>query len=113
MAKILNLVIEDHSDPRKTAITVESFLIREGVQDPEKALRAAVKEYVSSGTEESKHALEYACGYFNWGDAISSIPSSLFKKHGLTMFNQDAADVFVDHDEVLCADSPDEAEEGQ
>ena len=104
MAEIFNLIIQDRSDPRATVEWVESFKIREDIQQPETALRNAIKEFVNSGTEESKKALEYACGCFNWGDAISSVPDDLYIKHGLTKLNQESIDVYVDHDEILCDD---------
>lgn len=109
MPKILNLVIEDRSDPRNTTIMVEPFLIKEGIgSNPEKALRDAVREFVASDSEESKKALSYASGYYNWGDAMSSIPEALFEKHGLIRFHQNAVDVVVNHDEILCNSDPDE-----
>jgi hypothetical protein len=113
MAKILNLIVQDRSDPRDTVEFVTSFTIREDIQQPGQALRAAVSEFVSSGTAEAKEALDYANGYFNWGDAITRIPDSLFIKNGLTPLKQDAVDIFVDHNEVLNyddADNPDLAE---
>ena len=103
MAKILNLIIQDWNEPTDRANNfAESFEIIGDVQEPEKALRAAVREFIDSGTAEAKQALEYACGCFNWGDAISSVPDSLFEKHGLRKLHCEALDVFVDHDEILC-----------
>lgn len=99
--RVLNLVIEDRNQiPSK--VWVENFYIRPEVEDAEKMLREAVKEFLASNDETARKAKEYACGSFNWGDAISSIPESLFEKHGLVrMSGQDIVEVNVDHDEVL------------
>lgn len=103
MRKIFNLVIQDRSDSKERPIEfVESFEVREDVQDPEKALREAIKEFVLSDTDEAKAAISHTCGYFNWADAISAVPESLFIKHGLTLLKQVSIDVFVDHNEILC-----------
>jgi len=103
MRKIFNLVIQDRSDSKERPIEfVESFEVREDVQDPEKALREAIKEFVLSDTDEAKAAISHACGHFNWADAISAVPENLFIKHGLTFLKQVSIDVFVDHNEILC-----------
>jgi len=108
MEKILNLIVQDHSNPSEKVEFVASFRIREGTLQPEQALRDAVSEFVRSDTDEARNALDYANGYFNWGDAIVRVPDSLFIKHGLTPLRQNAIDVFVDHNEVLNFDNPDD-----
>jgi len=108
MAKILNLIIQDRSDPKTPHEFVESFEIREDVQNPEKALREAIQEFVNSGTDQSRAALSYACGCFNWGDVFSNVPDELFIKHGLTPLKQNAVDVFVDHNEILVSNTSDD-----
>ena len=110
--KILNLIIQDWSDISNNKTQwVESFIIREDVQDPKASLYNAVKEFVNSGTDEAKKALDYACGSYNWGDAISSVPDELFVKHGLTRIYKDTVNLFVDHDEILCDSENDETED--
>ena len=104
MAKILNLVIQDRSNIKNITEWIETFNISDEVQQPETALRNAVKEFVTSGTENAKEALDYACGGYNWGDAMSSVPDKLFMKHGLARLYSETVDVFVEHDEVLCGD---------
>lgn len=101
MAKILNLVIEDRGDTHIPEAYVHSFELRDSIREPEKALRAAVDEFVQSGTEDSKQARAFANGYYNWADAMSSVHDALFEKHGLKRIYNDAVDVLVDHDEVL------------
>ena len=108
MAKILNLIIQERSDSNDPRTFVESYEIRDDVQNPEKAFRDAIQAFVNSDTDESKSALSYACGCFNWGDALSSVPDSAFTKHGLTPLKQNTIDVFVDHDEILVNNSSDE-----
>jgi hypothetical protein len=80
------------------------------VKDPEQALRDAIKDFLDSGTEDSKNALEYANGHYNWGDAIVTVPPALFEKHGLKPLGQDTVDVRVDHNETFQAESHDDTE---
>lgn len=108
MEKFVNLIINDRGN--EAASMVVTYKIEDGISDPEQALRDAIKDFVTSGTEEAKSALREACGCFNWGDAIIRVPDNYFIKHGLAPFQQDAEDVFVDHDEILCDDEPDETE---
>ena len=99
--RICNLVIQD-SDPYRREIWVVSYRMERQVVDPEAAIRAAVKDFINSGTEEAKDALEYAAGGFNWGDVMSSIPEEYFMKYGLTPLQQrETVDIRVEHDEVL------------
>ena len=108
IVKVLNLIVQDRNDFKNPKEFVESYAVREDVQNPEQALRNAIKEFVCSGTEEAKTALSYACGCFNWGDALCNVPESIFIKHGLTPMKQNAVDVFVDHDEILADNDPDD-----
>jgi len=102
MVKILNLVVQDESDPDDSTEFVVSFEIREDIHQPEKALRDAVQEFVNSDTDETKQAISNAQGLFNWGDAMTAVPDNLFIKHGLTKLNTAAIDVFVNLNEILC-----------
>lgn len=99
--KKLNLIIRlEHKRNNETRIV--PFAIGDSVEDPERALRDAVRDFVHSNTDEAKSALEYACGSFNWGDVMSSIPNEYFVKHGLTPIDDDESiEVMVDHDEIL------------
>lgn len=110
MPKILNLAIVDNHNPENPpSIFIESFQYDDGIQDPEKALRDAIREFINSDTEDAKKAKSYSCQSYNWGDAMSSVPDNFFVKHGLVRLNQNAVDVFVDHDEILCeTEQPDE-----
>lgn len=101
MKKILNLVVQDRSDPKNPVEFIESFKLRGGIQQPEQALRSAVSEFINSGTVEAQEALNYANGCFNWGDAMRAVPRGLFIKHGLTPLNKDSIDIFVEHNEIL------------
>jgi hypothetical protein len=105
MEKILNLVVVDHSEPFKPMACVHSFAYRDDILQPDKALRAAVGEFVTSGTDESEAALKFANGFYNWADAMSTVPNALFEKRGLSRIYQDTVDITVDHDEVLCGGS--------
>jgi hypothetical protein len=100
--KVLNLVIQLSRDWDELETSVVSYSVRDDVVSPEDALRGAVQDFIDSGTDESKAALSYACGCFNWGDAMSSVPDSYFIKRGLTpLTGYESIDVFVKHDEVL------------
>ena len=97
---LLNLIIE-HNEGLKRDTWVVSFKVNKTVDDPEKALRNAVHDFVHSDTEAAKEALEYANGYFNWGDVMISVPSEYYEKHGLTPLEGESIEVVVEHGEVL------------
>ena len=99
--KTLNLVIQFSREWDKYDTFVVPYAIRDDVEDPEAALRAAVQDFLASGTEDAKHAIDYSCGYFNWGDVLSFVPNSYFVNRGLTPIEGDFIDVTVNHDEVL------------
>jgi len=100
--KILNLVIQLNKGLDKSDISVVSYSIRNDVISAEAALHDAVQDFINSGTEESISALNYACGNFNWGDVMSSVPENYFISRGLIpLTDQESIDVFVCHDEVL------------
>lgn len=99
--RIMNLIIRD-MDTKDWKIGVENFWVDEDVEDPERALREAVQNFLKSGTEAAREAISYSCGYFNWGDVMSSVPDELFARHGLRkMSGCEAVDVNVEHDEIL------------
>lgn len=99
--RIFNLVIEDNSS-LKPRVWVMSFQMERLVSDPEAAARAAVKEFITSGTVDAKEALDYAAGSLNWGDVMARMPENYFVKYGLTPISRkETVAVCVDHDEVL------------
>lgn len=104
----MNLIIEDRNEEASSFVV--SYRIKDGVQEPEKALRAAVQDFLTSGTEEAKEAVDYSCGCFNWGDAVVRVPNSYFEKYGIVPDCQCAVDVFVNHDEILYNGEPEETE---
>ena len=110
--KIFNLIITLDKIKGEENMVV-SYRIREDVTSPEEALRAAVQDFINSGTQESIKALEYAGGCFNWGDAMSSIPNEYFIKRGLTPIEGDSIDISVDHDEILDNRKFDEEDENE
>jgi len=100
--KVLNLVIQINREWDEIDTSVVSYSIRDDVVSPEEALRSAVQDFIKSGTNESISALDYACGDFNWGDVMSSVPESYFINRGLTpLAEHESIDIFVRHDEVL------------
>jgi len=100
--KILNLVIQLNRDWDEQEVTVVPYLMRDDIILPEESLRGAVQDYINSGTEESIQALSYACGDFNWGDVMSSVPNEYFINRGLTpLDNHETIEILVNHDEVL------------
>jgi len=100
--KVLNLVIQLDRGLDGLDTSVVSYSIRNDVVSAEDALRGAVQDFINSGTEESISALKYACGDFNWGDVMSSVPESYFINRGLTpLTDHESIDIFVRHDEVL------------
>jgi hypothetical protein len=100
--KVLNLIIQLNRDWDEQDTWVVSYSVRDDVTSPEEALRSAIQDFMNSGTAEATAALNYACGDFNWGDAMSHIPDSYFINRGLTPLNdRESIDIFVRHDEVL------------
>lgn len=99
--RVFNLIIKENT-PFTPRVWVMSFRMERLVSDPEAAARAAVKEFISSGTVDAKEALDYAAGDFNWGDVMARMPDGYFVKYGLTPISRkETVDVCVDHDEVL------------
>ena len=99
MRKTFNLALQDFNEP--TASFVVTFYIKDGLYEPEKALRDTVSEFLSSGSEEARKALKEANGYFNWGDALDSVPDELWEKHGMTRRTAISMSSFVDYNESL------------
>lgn len=99
--RILNLIIRDFSS-LEWKLWTEPFWVDASVENPESALREAIHDFMVSGSKEAKKAINYACGCFNWGDALSSVPESFFGKYGLRrMSGHEVMDVNVEHDEIL------------
>lgn len=107
-SRIMNLIIRDMAS-RDWKIWIENFWLEEGVENPEKALREAIQDFLKSGTEASEAALSYACDCFNWGDAMSFVPDEVFARHGLRKISDyGAVDINVEHDEILCVEECEE-----
>ena len=101
--RVLNLVRERSSENWSR---IDTFIVEDYVTNPEKALRNAVKDFMQS--EDGRKAVEYACGDFNWGDAITYITNDFLGIYGLTICEQDIETVLVDQDELLFPDIQEE-----
>lgn len=77
----------------------DTYLIENNIQNPEQFFRNAIEEFMS--TPEGKSAIEYACGDFNWGDAITYINEEILNKHGIYSVNSETENIIVNQDEVL------------
>lgn len=75
------------------------FLVDESVEDVEAAFRSAVEEYLK--TPEAKNDLGFVCGDYNWGDAMLTVPTEIFNRHGIYPTSSNVEVVVVDQDEVL------------
>ena len=97
--RMLNVIRERKSEDWRVS---DSFLVDDRVENPEQALRNAVKDFMQS--EDAVEAIKYAGGDFNWGDAIMSITDEYLMPHGLRSADSDAQTVFLNQDEVLFSD---------
>lgn len=107
---LFNLVIVDSCPdprvPKHEKVIVFSF--RTSMTDPqkcEKAARAAVREYLSTGAGQKD--VKTNNDWFNWGDAVVCVPSKIWDKHGLSPVYGNTLDNIVDHDENLALESGD------
>lgn len=94
----LNVVRERKSD-NWTAYAW--FVVEDSVKEPEVALRNAVKDFLKS--DKGKKSIQYACGDFNWGDAIANITDEFLHPHGL-QWSDEAETIVVNQDEILFPD---------
>ena len=99
--RLVNLIIRDLAT-KDWKIWVENFVTLKDMENPEKEFRAAIQDFLDSGTEEAQQAIFYANGYFNWGDAVSSIPQEYFYRRGFYYIGgSGVVDINVEHDEIL------------
>lgn len=96
---IANLVRERSFEGK---VWVDTFEVDDSVTDVEQAMRNAVKEFLE--TDEGKKAIVFTSQNFNWGDAVTHVPEELWVKHGLKFQQVKSVDIFVNQDEILCAD---------
>lgn len=68
------------------------------------AIKAAVSDFVTSGTDEAENALSATSGQFNWGDAALWMPDEYAKRHGFRITSSAVADLIVNHDDSLMPD---------
>lgn len=106
--RVLNVVVQNESFEYRNNNFVLSYIVDDSVENPIANLRAAIREY--GQTEEGKRGVEYACGYYNWGDASCAVLDDILPKYGLRYMKANAIDVFVNHDEVLIDDNDERGE---
>ena len=84
----------------ENATYIDLFACAPGVADPEKAMRAAIAEFLA--TPAGRRAFKETCNDFNWGDSLMYVPASIWKRNGLRLINpQERKVVLVDQDEVF------------
>jgi len=84
----------------ENATYIDLFACAPGVADPEKAMRAAIAEFLA--TPAGRRAFKETGDDFNWGDSLMCVPASIWKRHGLRLINpQERKVVLVDQDEVF------------
>ena len=72
----------------------------ECVNNPEAAVRAAIKDFITSDTDDAKEALRMSGGEFSWGDVFYLMPESFFKNYGIELIYKKMITEFaVDYDE--------------
>ncbi len=84
----------------ENATYIDLFRCTPGVADPEKAMRAAIAEFLT--TSAGRRAFKETYDDFNWGDSLLYVPASIWKRNGLRLINsQERKVVRVDQDEVF------------
>lgn len=100
--KIIVLNLLDKADPFWPDVWALVYGAVKGTpayDDPEKACRDAVAEYL--GTEDGMREADDNNGSFNWGDA-ASIPFRFLEKRGFVWLGRSEYDVIdLDHNEGL------------
>ena len=100
--KILNL-IKKINDGNETNIYVSTYKIAKHVEDAEQAFRNAINEFLA--TDKGAIAIKDTYNDFNWGDVDIYIPEEILNKHGIYSTQcEDAINLEVNHDEILCKD---------
>ena len=97
---ICETVIARHDDPGDNFVLgiVIKHENRDGF-DVLQAARDAAAEFC--GTTRGEAEIAANSGAFNWGDFVNSVPDSICKKHGFTVFDTFVTELIVDHDESL------------
>ena len=63
--KLVNLIIRDLGHERDVGkVWVENFVALKDMENPEAEFRAAIQDFLNSGTKEAKQAISYSGGYF-------------------------------------------------
>lgn len=110
----------DESMPQLVALTRERrserwsqtdyFVMDDNIKNPEEALRIAIYTYLF--TEDAKDMIDYTCGDFNWGDAITTVDEKVLKAFGIEhksdhkqyQLSGPIVEIKVNQDEVLIED---------
>src|SRR3990172_1826465 len=69
----------------ENATYIDLFACAPGVADPEKAMRAAIAEFLA--TPAGRRAFKETGDDFNWGDSLMCVPASIWKRHSLRLIN--------------------------
>ena len=95
---LANLVRQKKSEDE---IWIDSFHVEDSVKDAQQAFRDAVADFLSTdGGQASAADTNYD---FNWGDAVTTVPTWIWNKHGLyPVQNSKTVDILVNQDEILC-----------
>ena len=97
--KILNVIVQNEDFRYCDNNFVLSFAVDDSVENPMANLRLAINEY--GQTPDGRRDVDYACGYYNWGDAAHAAMEDILAKYGLRAIASDCIDIFVNHDEIL------------
>jgi len=98
-SRILNVIITLWHEIRIEKETwVNMYRVRDDVEDPAEAFRAAIVKFCES--EEGANMVRYAGGSPNWGDISTHKPDDFLRSCGFYPFGESIA-MAVDHDEVV------------
>lgn len=88
--------------PDEDAPTADFLCWGRAANNPEGAMRQAVREYLKTSQGKAYAAWILGAGSFNWGDAMNEVPADIWERHGLQLLPfLYSTTITVEHNERL------------